>query len=164
MGNGFDYLGHLLTPGLAHKVDVTNQHLMGGLGDPAGIATVALAAGICEEALFRGALQPRMGILWTSLVFALIHSQYGLSFDTLAVLVLGSGLGLLRRFLNTTSSTITHVTYNVLAGTGVTGPLIGVALAAEAVLIAVGGVGFFTERRNHDGAPKELLSAAPERQ
>jgi len=43
-GNGVDVLSHLLTPGLAGKVDAANQRLFGQLGDPLGIATIALSA------------------------------------------------------------------------------------------------------------------------
>ena len=119
LSTGFDILGGYLTPATARDVNSANSRIFGQLtADPAGVATIALAAGVCEEALFRGALQPRLGILWTSLVFASVHSQYGLSFDALAVFVLAIGLGLLRRCLSTTASTICHVAYDFLAGFG----------------------------------------------
>jgi membrane protease YdiL (CAAX protease family) len=34
---------------------------------------LALSSGIAEEALFRGALQPVVGLVWASLLFALAH-------------------------------------------------------------------------------------------
>lgn len=34
---------------------------------------LALSSGIAEEALFRGALQPRVGLVWASLLFGLAH-------------------------------------------------------------------------------------------
>ena len=37
------------------------------------VAILALASGIAEEALFRGALQPRVGLVWASLLFGLAH-------------------------------------------------------------------------------------------
>jgi membrane protease YdiL (CAAX protease family) len=45
------------------------------LGRPDGrtVLIVALASGIGEEVLFRGALQPAFGLVWTSLLFGLIH-------------------------------------------------------------------------------------------
>ncbi|HKF76041.1 MAG TPA: CPBP family intramembrane glutamic endopeptidase [Candidatus Dormibacteraeota bacterium] len=138
-GLGMDALGHAVTVDVARKVDAANQRLFGRLDDPAGIATIALAAGICEETLFRGALQPKLGIVWTSIVFAVVHTQYGLSLDTVAVFILAIGLGLLRRVANTTTSTICHVAYNALVGVGVSGALIGPAVAVEAVL-ALGGL------------------------
>jgi membrane protease YdiL (CAAX protease family) len=145
-GNGVDALAHVLTPGLAHKVDAANQRLFGQLGDPVGIATIALSAGICEEALFRGALQPRLGLLWTALVFAAVHSQYGLSLDAAAVFVLALGLGLLRRLTNTTTSTVCHVAYNTLVGIGVGGAWLVPALALEAALVLAGLTAFLTGR------------------
>jgi membrane protease YdiL (CAAX protease family) len=164
LGNGFDVLSHVVTPDLARKLDASNQRLLGHLADPVGIATIAVTAGICEEALFRGALQPRLGIIWTSLVFASVHTQYGLSFDTLAVLVLGFGLGLLRHYLNTTTSTITHVVYNTLAGTGL-GPLGLYAFAAvDLALLAAGAYGLWSERSAQNVSLKRMLRGAPDRQ
>ncbi len=34
---------------------------------------LALLSGVAEEALFRGALQPRVGLVWASSIFALAH-------------------------------------------------------------------------------------------
>ncbi len=134
---GFDALGQALTPGTAKEVNSATNRIFGQLtADPAGIATIAIAAGVCEEALFRGALQPRLGILWTSLVFASVHTQYGISFDALAVLVLAIGLGFLRRYLSTTASTLCHVTYDFLAGFGLGGASLVWAGGVEGVLIA----------------------------
>jgi len=145
-GNGVDVLSHLLTPGLAGKVDAANQRLFGQLGDPLGIATIALSAGICEEILFRGAMQPRLGVLWTSLVFAAIHTQYGLSLDSVAVFILAIGLGLLRRIANTTTSTICHVVYNALVGVTVSGAWLVPAVGIEIALVLAGLMAFFTGR------------------
>ncbi len=145
-GNGMDALGHVVSPATAQKVQAANEHLFGRLGNPAGIATIALSAGICEEALFRGALQPRLGILWTAIVFTTVHTQYGLSLDAAAVLVLAIGLGLLRRLTNTTTSTACHVVYNTLVGVGVSGVLLGPAIFIGCVLVAAGAAAFFTGR------------------
>lgn len=81
-----------------------------------GILTLGLAAGIGEETLFRGALQPRFGLLFTSILFALVHSQYGITFSTLAVFIVGLILGLLRLRFNTSTCVITHATYNITLG------------------------------------------------
>ena len=145
-GNGMDALAHLVTPGTAQKVEAANQRLFGQLGSPIGIATIALSAGICEEALFRGALQPRLGILWTAIVFAAVHTQYGLSLDAIAVLILAIGLGLLRRQTNTTTSTACHVVYNTLVGVGVSGVLLGPAVIVGAALVLASAAAFFTGR------------------
>jgi len=145
-GNGMDALAHLITPGTAQKVEAANQRLFGQLGNPIGIATIALSAGICEEALFRGALQPRLGILWVAIVFTAVHTQYGLSLDAIAVLILAIGLGLLRRQTNTTTSTACHVVYNTLVGVGVSGVLLGPAVIVGAALVLASAAAFFTGR------------------
>jgi membrane protease YdiL (CAAX protease family) len=145
-GNGMDALGHVITPGTAQEVQAANQRLFGQLGSPIGIATIALSAGICEEALFRGALQPRLGILWTAIVFTAVHTQYGLSLDAVAVLVLAIGLGLVRRLTNTTTSTTCHVVYNTLVGVGVSGVLLGPAVIVGALLAIASAAAFFTGR------------------
>ena len=85
-------------------MDQTTQHVFAGLDNPLGIAALALFPGICEEILFRGALQPRIGLLATALLFTSIHTQYGISLDALSVLVVALGLGLIRRYTNTTTS------------------------------------------------------------
>ena len=131
---GAESLGHAWTPQVAHNIDVTTQHLFGGLTDPYGIAAIALLPAICEEVLFRGALQPRLGLFVTALLFTSIHTQYSISFDTLAVFILAIGLGLIRKYTNTTTSIITHGTYNFIASLGL-GGLVGYGVAVEVLLI-----------------------------
>lgn len=132
-----DELQRIATPDLSHRLGIATQHLYGGLADPVGIAIIALGAGIAEEALFRGALQPRLGLLTVAVAFVAVHVQYGISFDTLVVFMLGIGLGLIRKYANTTTSTMTHVGYNTLAGISITGTLLGPAIAIEAALLLV---------------------------
>ena len=143
---GVEALSQLLTPRLAERVEVANQRLFGRLGDPLGIATIALAAGVCEETLFRGALQPRLGIPLTSLAFAAVHAQYGLSLDLLAVFVLALGLAALRRLANTTTAIVCHVTYNGLVGVGIGQRWLVVAVLGEAMLILLTAASFLTTR------------------
>lgn len=142
-----DYLSHAWTPQVASQVDKTTQHVFGGLGDPIGIAALALLPGICEEILFRGALQPRIGLLATAVLFMSIHTQYGLSFDALAVLVVAIGLGLIRKYANTTTSCVCHVGYNLLAGIGIASALVGVAVGVEVALVALSVFALWSNRR-----------------
>jgi membrane protease YdiL (CAAX protease family) len=149
-GLGMDWLSHALTPDVARQVDSTTQRLFGGLGTPLGIAALALAPGICEEIMFRGALQPRLGLIATALLFTCIHTQYGLSLDALSVFLIALGLGLIRKFTNTTASVICHTTYNLivgLAGIGVAGVQVEVAIVLELVLIAVSAYAIWSNRR-----------------
>lgn len=141
-----DGLSHTLTPQVARQVDKTTQHLFGGLGNPIGIAALAVLPGICEEVLFRGALQPRLGLLVTAFLFTSIHTQYGLSFDALSVGVVAVGLGFIRKYTNTTTSCLCHVTYNLLAGVGIASGLLGVAVAVELGLVALCAYAIWTTR------------------
>lgn len=80
----------------------------------AGALTIGLSAGIGEELLIRGAVQPRFGILFTTFLFATLHTQYEFSFATLIVLVVGLVLGVVRQYVNTTACIIIHAGYNAL--------------------------------------------------
>ena len=72
------------------------------------VVTYALLAGICEESLFRGAIQPRAGILLTAVLFAAIHVQYGLTPILGLVFTVGLVYGLIRKYLNLTTAMIAH--------------------------------------------------------
>jgi membrane protease YdiL (CAAX protease family) len=146
-GVGMVSLSHLLTPDMARQLDKSTQHLFGGLDNPVGIAALALGPGICEEILFRGALQPRLGLLMTAVLFTSIHTQYGLSLDALSVLVIAVGLGLIRKYTNTTTSSISHVTYNLLIGVGIAASQVEFAAAFEVVLIAVAAYAIWSNGR-----------------
>ena len=148
-----DGLSHQWTPQVAHRVDQTVQHVFGGLNGPLAIVALALVPGICEEVLFRGALQPRIGLLATAVFFTLIHTQYGISLDTLAVFAVALGLGVIRKYTNTTTSAITHVSYNLLVGIGIADSQIGVAIAIELVLGAVAGYAVWSNWRRRPAIP-----------
>jgi len=112
-----EYLAGLVGFGENPDVARLTEQMIGPLMTSApGILTLGLAAALGEEGIFRGALQPRFGIILTSLLFALVHSNYGLSFSTLLVFLIGLILGLLRRRFNTSTSMITHAVYNMALG------------------------------------------------
>jgi membrane protease YdiL (CAAX protease family) len=75
---------------------------------------IGVGAGLGEETLFRGAVQPVLGILPTSVLFASMHVQYGPSLLLGYVFLLSIGLGLLRKRINTTASFLAHAGYNSL--------------------------------------------------
>jgi membrane protease YdiL (CAAX protease family) len=77
-----------------------------------GAITVGVSAGIGEEILFRGAAQPRLGLVFTSLAFAVLHTQYTVSPALAQVFFIGLLLGLVRRRVNTTTAIGVHATYN----------------------------------------------------
>ena len=134
---GAGWLSQTLTPGIASQVDRSSNHLFGGLLTPGGIAALALLPGICEEILFRGALQPRFGLIATALLFTAIHTDYGITIDLLAIFALAIGLGLIRKYLNTTASITCHAIYNLLVGLALAGPFQYGLYAVAAVLLAV---------------------------
>lgn len=74
----------------------------------------ALGAGIGEEILFRGAMQPRFGMVLTSLIFALIHIQYFDAVSIASLFAVGAILGYERKRTSTTACVITHSLYDLL--------------------------------------------------
>jgi membrane protease YdiL (CAAX protease family) len=95
-------------------VTEASEHLFGRFASPMGALLLGLSAGIGEETLFRGALQPRLRIPLTAVVFALGHVQYTLSPAILEILVIGLALGWLRERTNTTACIVVHTGYNFL--------------------------------------------------
>ncbi len=86
--------------------------LFGAFVSLPGAATIGLSAGIGEEILFRGALQPRLGIPLTAFLFMIVHAQYGFTPALLQILVVGVVLGLVRKHVNTTATIIIHTLFN----------------------------------------------------
>jgi membrane protease YdiL (CAAX protease family) len=112
-----EYLGMRTGVGINADVQKLSNDLIGPLGASIpGVLTLGLAAAIGEETLMRGALQPRFGLFLTALLFALLHSTYGLTLATLSVFLLGLVLGLVRMRANTTTSMIVHAIYNSTLG------------------------------------------------
>jgi uncharacterized protein len=114
-----DWLFATLQPDLFERVGEVSE----GLLSPQGLSPVAavlfalligLGAGLGEETLFRGAVQPRLGIVLTSVLWAAIHVQYGPSVILVYIFVFSVALGFLRNRVNTTATFITHATYNFL--------------------------------------------------
>jgi hypothetical protein len=103
--------------GVSQDVESLTEQLIGPLfASPVGVLSIGLAAAIGEEPLFRGAAQPRLGVILTALLFALLHSNYGISLSTGIVFGLGLVLGWLRLRHNTTTAIITHALYNSTLG------------------------------------------------
>jgi hypothetical protein len=93
--------------------DITTN-LFSDLVGPLAALAVSLSAGIGEELLFRGALQPRFGLVLTSLLFAIGHAHYGLSPAIVEVFAVGLVLGLVRLRTNTTTCLVIHAGYDFL--------------------------------------------------
>lgn len=108
-----------LQPELYARVGELSDSLFNPRGlNPISAALFALLVGfgaaLGEETLFRGALQPVLGITLTSILFASLHVQYGPSVLLIFVFLLSVGLGILRRRVNTTASFLAHAGYNSL--------------------------------------------------
>ena len=117
---GADALFREVQPGLYREVG----EISGTLFDPSGMGVgtavlfallIGVGAGLGEETLFRGAVQPVFGILPTSVLFASMHVQYGPSLLLGYIFFLSVGLGYLRRRFNTTASFLAHVGYNFVS-------------------------------------------------
>lgn len=114
-----DALFASLQPGLYREVGEISDNLFNprGLGPVSAVLfalLLGLGAGLGEETLFRGAVQPAFGIAATSILFASMHVQYGPSLLLGYVFLLSIGLGLLRKHINTTASFLAHALYNSL--------------------------------------------------
>lgn len=83
-----------------------------------GAVLVGITAGISEEVLTRGLLQPRLGWLLPNLAFAAAHAfQYGPD-GVVSIFVLGAVQAYLRNRWNTTASMTTHGLYDTLVVLG----------------------------------------------
>ena len=91
-----------------------SESLFGGFMTPLGALAVGIAAGVSEETLFRGALQPRFGILVTSLLFAVSHLQYAFTPATLVILIIGLSLGWVRKRWGLPAAIALHALYNIV--------------------------------------------------
>jgi uncharacterized protein len=158
-GDGLERLGGWLTPGLSQQLAQNNQGLFRQLGNPVSAVIVGLSAGIGEEILFRGALQPRLGIASTALLFGVVHLNYGVSLSLLSVILVAVVLALLRRHTNTTTTIVTHATVDAIA-LGVSGWLAYPLTIAMAVVLGVVAVlGLLRTRREAMAAP--MAQSAP---
>jgi membrane protease YdiL (CAAX protease family) len=112
-----DVLFRTLQPDLYERVGDISSRLVDteGMGFVPTVLfglLIGVGAAFGEETLFRGAVQPVFGIPATSVLFASMHVQYGPSVLLVYVFVLSVGLGLLRRYVNTTATFLAHAGYN----------------------------------------------------
>lgn len=118
----YDYAWSLYTgtSGVGSKLATYNAGTFatnsGGAG-PAGFLALAtgLCAGIGEEVLMRGGLQPVFGIIPAGILHGVLHGQFQ-HMPILIVQVAGWSciMGVVRRYTNTTTTLLTHVTFNFL--------------------------------------------------
>ena len=89
----------------------------GGGAGPSFILALftGICAGVGEETLFRGAVQPALGILPAAILHGLLHGQFSHA-PIYIVQVIGwsACMGIVRRYTNTTTTIICHATFNFL--------------------------------------------------
>ena len=102
-------------PDVVENLEDTMEQMTSGLDNPLGALMIGLSAGIGEEVLFRGAIQPRFGIVIAALVWTTVHAQYDVSFVLVGLFGVGILLGIQRKYFGTISAVITHAVYNMLA-------------------------------------------------
>lgn len=101
-------------PGTLDRLEETVTNITGGETSIQFALMLGITAAVGEETLFRGALQPKYGLVFTSLVFALLHVQYDLLLIVAALFPAGLILGLERKYMGTTAAIVTHALYNAL--------------------------------------------------
>jgi uncharacterized protein len=113
----------LTVVGLTHlslrleSVRTLNDELKSMLGAPGtgAITVLAVSSAVGEELLFRGALQPMIGLLTTAVIFAALHGGLNPRFRLWAVFALGAGLllgGLTFWTDNLLAAILCHLTVN----------------------------------------------------
>lgn len=108
-------LATIVQPELAETMSGLTEDLTANFQHPLGALLLGIFAGAGEEALFRGALQPRYGIGLISIIFAMLHApQYGLNLSILGLFGVSVLLGLARRYFGTTTAMIAHAAYNAI--------------------------------------------------
>jgi membrane protease YdiL (CAAX protease family) len=113
-GVAFDQVMVRVTPEQSRSINEASQQLLSNVTTPLAAIVLALAAGIGEEVLFRGALMPRLGNAAAALLFAVLHTQYAVSLASLEIFILGLALGWLRRRAGTTGAIVAHTGYDVI--------------------------------------------------
>ena len=112
---GVDWVWRSVAPDNYELMEQVGEVLYGGVTAPWQAILISLTAGVMEELLFRGAVQPRFGILLTSVLFTAAHIQFGFTPATLEIFAAALVLGWLRRRHNTSACMLLHFLYNVLA-------------------------------------------------
>ena len=110
LGYGIEFLWKTL--GWTITDEEAIKQLFGFTAGPMAAFIASVAAGLGEEVVFRGVLQPRLGILLPALMFTSVHAfQY--NFDALIqVFLLGVLFGVVRNWTNTTTSALIHFGYD----------------------------------------------------
>jgi membrane protease YdiL (CAAX protease family) len=110
---GAEWLERVFFNDLWNRDQRFTEIIASGLG-PVRVLLLGLSAGIGEEITLRGALQPKLGLVTTSLLFAVLHVQYSW-FGIGVIFLLGLTLGTIRMKTSTSVAMAVHTIYDVLA-------------------------------------------------
>jgi hypothetical protein len=91
--------------------------LMAGRLSQVETVLLGVSAGFGEELSMRGALQPRLGLALTALLFAALHVQYSWT-GMATIVVFGFALGFARMRSSTTTAIAIHAIYDIIAALG----------------------------------------------
>jgi len=108
-----EWIERTFFPGLWRSDDRINRMMVNGIG-MAGSVLLGMSAGVGEELSMRGALQPRLGLIFTAVVFAALHVHYSW-IGMATILLLGVTLGVIRDRTSTTVAILVHSVYDFLA-------------------------------------------------
>jgi membrane protease YdiL (CAAX protease family) len=106
-----EYLESVLLPSV-HALEDRFGYEFVGLPPWVGAVLTSIAAGVGEEVLFRGALQPRLGVVLTALLFGALHVQYQVP-GMIVIVLIGIGLGIVKERTSTTFTALVHVFYDI---------------------------------------------------
>ncbi|VVB67522.1 CAAX protease self-immunity [Candidatus Norongarragalina meridionalis] len=114
---GAIFLGMLLVGYCLEALGFLDTHkiadIIRGSGLPMLLLTITLVP-IAEELLFRAYLQPRVGVLFTSLLFAGLHYGYGSVAEIVAAFTASILLGLeMRKNKDVRACILAHAMYNL---------------------------------------------------
>jgi membrane protease YdiL (CAAX protease family) len=117
-GAGILLLSHLTTryTSWGERLAQALARSLGELSVPNALL-LALASGLAEELLFRGALQPRVGWVWASLLFGLLHFVPRREFLPWTLFAVGAGFlfgALFEQRGNLVAPVVAHVLVNAV--------------------------------------------------
>ncbi len=110
-------IGGLLTqwlqPDVLDGLENSMESITSAVVNPFVAIVLALSSGIGEEVLFRGAIQPRLGMVLSALLFTFLHAQYGFTWVLLGLFLIGMIFAWLAKNYGTMSAVVAHVVYNL---------------------------------------------------
>jgi membrane protease YdiL (CAAX protease family) len=111
-----DAVATAVDPATTRQINDVTRTVFASLNNPIAVVVLGISAGVGEEVLFRGALQPRFGLILTALLFTAVHTQYGITSASLEVFLLGIAVGLLRDRAGLPVCIVAHAGYDIAVG------------------------------------------------